>query len=90
MYKPEVESRMSIPGRVFELGLDIGVMGLHKYPRRLHWPNLKDPDDSWILDLALEARVDYIVTRDEGVSEDAPKSGFQILDPSTFVQLAGL
>ena len=90
MYKPDVESRISIPGRAFELGLDIGVMGLLKYPRRLHWPNLGDSADSWILDLALEARVDYIVTRDEGVSRDAPKSGFLVLDPPTLVRSAGL
>ena len=94
MYKPEVESRVRRPGRAFEMGLDIGVMGLLKRPRRLYWPNLRDPDDAWILDLALEAAFgpedSYIVSRDQGVLEDAPKSGFKALDPLAFLRAVGL
>lgn len=90
MGKPEVEARIGSPARAFKMGLDIGVMGFLGRPRRLHWPNLQDPNDSWVLDLALESGADYIITRDKGVLRDAPKSGFDVLTPPEFIRRANL
>lgn len=90
MGKPEVEAKIGSPSRAFKMGLDIGVMGLLERPRQLAWPNLQDPDDSWILDLALESGADFIITRDKGVLRDAPRSSFEALTPPQFVRRAEL
>lgn len=90
MGKPKVEAKIGSPARAFKMGLDIGVMGLLEHPRQLAWPNLQDPDDRWILDLALESGADFIITRDKGVLRDAPRSSFEVLTPPQFVRQAKL
>lgn len=78
--------------KALSLGLNMGTMGFLMHPRRLHWPNLADPKDGWILDLALQAAIEledreiYIVSRDTGVLRDAPRSGFVVLTPPLFVK----
>jgi putative PIN family toxin of toxin-antitoxin system len=66
---PEIEERLRKPVRAFEAALDIGYMGIMHHPRRLDWPSLRDPKDSWILDLAHIAGADYIVSYDSAVRD---------------------
>lgn len=94
MGKPDVESKITrkpkAAQRLVRTALNIGLMATLHHPRRIHWPNLMDADDSWLLDLALEARPDYIVTRGNGVLRDAPKSGFDAITPPEFVERENL
>lgn len=76
-----IEGSIGRPVRAFEVGLDIGAMGIMYHPRRLDWPSLNDPKDGWIFDLAYAAAVDYIVSYDEGVREAAALLGFETVLP---------
>ncbi len=76
--------------RAISAAVNLVMMGALHRPRSLHWPNLKDANDSWLLDLALESRPDYTVTRDKGVLRDAPKSGFDAITPPEFVERENL
>ncbi len=91
---PEVEAlvmtRSGGLARAFRAALNLAMMGTLYHPRQLDWPNLRDPNDAWILDLALESEANYIVTRDKGVLRDAPKSSFEVLTPSEFFRRVGL
>jgi predicted nucleic acid-binding protein len=40
-------------------------MGRHHHPQRHDWPSVPDPIDYWMLDLALAAEADFIVTWDQ-------------------------
>lgn len=94
MAKPEVSSMVrekpDAPARLFRTAMSIGLMGMLERPRQLDWPNLRDPNDAWILDLALASGADFIVTRDKGVLRDAPKSSFEALTPPEFIRRAEL
>lgn len=73
---PQVEALITTrPGglaRAFRAALNLAMMGTLYYPRGLDWPNLRDPNDAWLLDLALASEADHIVTRDKGMLRDAP------------------
>lgn len=45
---PEIEELTKSTVRAFEVGLDIGYMGIMHHPRRLDRPSLADPKDSSI------------------------------------------
>lgn len=66
---PEVEGRTRRTVRAFEVGLDIGFMGIMHHPRRHEWPSLSDPKDYWILDLAYASDADCIVSYDAAVKK---------------------
>lgn len=91
---PQVEALVhSRPGglaRAFRAALNLAMMGELHHPRALHWPNLQDAGDSWLLDLALESRADYIVTRDRGLLRDTPRSGFTTVEPPELLRLINL
>lgn len=86
----QVKDKASATAKALTLGLNVGVMGIFMRPRRLDWPQIADPKDGWILDLALQAATEYtdrevyIISRDRGVRRDAPKSGFSVLTPPQF------
>jgi putative PIN family toxin of toxin-antitoxin system len=50
-------------------------------------PILRDPDDEPILQLAIEARVRYIVSRNVRDFDGAEKFGIEIIQPATFLKL---
>jgi len=50
-------------------------------------PALSDPDDDFILELALEARVDYIVTFNLRDFARAQQFGINIIQPGRFLKL---
>lgn len=83
---PEIEERVGSPVRAFEAALDIGYMGIMYHPRRHDWPSLSDPKDSWILDLAHAAGVDYIVSYDGAVREAAEALGFECIPPEDLLR----
>ncbi len=68
----DVEARIASPARAIRIAPDVGLMGTLHHPRRYGWPSLVDPNDGWLLDLAWEARADYIVTRDGHLNADLP------------------
>ncbi len=87
-----IKDKANAPAQAMSLGLNVGVMGFFMRPKRLDWPNLTDPKDGWVLDLALQAAIDYedrniyIISRDRGVRRAAPKSGFPVLTPFQFLK----
>lgn len=84
---PEIEELTRSTVRAFEVGLDIGYMGIMHHPRRLDWPSLTDPKDSWIFDLAHAAGADYIVSYDEAVKEAAGELGFECILPEELLKV---
>lgn len=78
---PEIEELTKSTVRAFEIGLDVGYMGIMYHPRRHDWPSLNDPKDSWIFDLAHAASADYIVSHDGAVREAADALGFECVPP---------
>ena len=84
---PTVEHQIGRPVRAFEVALDLGTMGFMHHPRRYDWPSLRDPGDSWILDLAYEASVDYVVTGDDAVIEAAAELGFEVATPPELLRV---
>ncbi|MBA2693983.1 MAG: hypothetical protein H0U65_16070 [Rubrobacter sp.] len=94
MSYPDVEALVTTkPGglaRVISAAVNLVTIGTLHHLRSLHWPNLNDANDSWMLDLALEAEPACIVTRDDGVLRDAPKSGFDATAPPEFVKRENL
>ena len=61
--EPRVESRIGSAGRAFEVALDLAFMGRHHRPQRYDWPSVPDPNDYWMLDLALAAEADFMRRR---------------------------
>lgn len=78
---PEIEDLTKSTVRAFEIGLNVGYMGIMYHPRRHDWPSLSDPKDSWIFDLAHAANADYIVSHDGAVREAADALGFECVSP---------
>lgn len=83
---PDVETRIASHARTFRVALDIGVMGTKYRPRRYDWPSLVDPKDGWMLDLAWEARADYIITRDGHLRTELPFP-IEVLTPPQLLSL---
>lgn len=52
-------------------------------------PQLKDADDDFLLDLAVEARVDFIVTFNKRDFVGVDKFGLEVLTPKEFLQKTG-
>ena len=50
-------------------------------------PVLRDPDDEPILQLAIEARVPYVVTRNVRDFEGTGRFGIEIIQPADFLKL---
>lgn len=76
-----VEARMSSPARALRVGLSMGLMGELYRPAHLEWTAIPDRGDWWLLDLAFEANVDYIVTRNERHLGLARSYGFEVIQP---------
>ena len=53
-------------------------------------PYLRDPKDEFILDLAVKARCDYIVTFNEKDFAGAEKFGIEVCGPKAFLQTIGV
>jgi putative PIN family toxin of toxin-antitoxin system len=83
---PAITDKLPEPVRVFEVTLALGIMGQIYYPQMLDWPTLRDVKDWWLLDLAYEAAVDYIVTRDKKVLSAGKQLGFNVLTPTQFLE----
>ncbi|MGL4611957.1 MAG: hypothetical protein ACRCYY_20155 [Trueperaceae bacterium] len=63
----------------FKVTLGLSVIGKIFYPKQLDWPTLRDKKDWWIFDLAYEASVDFIVSRDKKVLSAGNTLGFKVL-----------
>lgn len=78
---PDVIPKIRGPVRAFEVALEIGLMGEMNHPRKVDWPSLRDPKDSWMLDLAWDAVADYIVTRDPHLLNFSPPFPVEVMEP---------
>lgn len=78
---PNVQPKISSPARALRVGLSMGLMGKLFHPTRLEWSAVTDRGDWWLLDLAFEADVDYIVTENERHLGPARSYGFEVLKP---------
>ncbi len=52
-------------------------------------PTLRDPDDEFVLELAVAARCDYIVTFNSRDFVGAERFGIRVVTPSEFLKLSG-
>ena len=52
-------------------------------------PTLRDPDDEFVLELAVAARCDYIVTFNTRDFVGAERFGIRVVTPSEFLKLSG-
>jgi len=52
-------------------------------------PLSNDPDDDFLLDLALEAQADYIITYNRKDLQPASKFGIKVITPKQFLQSIG-
>jgi predicted nucleic acid-binding protein len=50
-------------------------------------PSVRDPKDSWILDLAHIAGADYIVSYDSAVRDAAEVLGFEGVSPEDLLEI---
>jgi len=48
-------------------------------------PYLADPDDEFILELALASASDYIITHNRGDFRDAERFGLKVVTPAEFL-----
>lgn len=84
--EPRVESRIGSAGRAFEVALDLAFMGRHHRPQRYDWPSVPDPNDYWMLDLALAAEADFIVTWDQHLLDHEIPLPVAIATPDRFLE----
>jgi putative PIN family toxin of toxin-antitoxin system len=85
--RPEISRKMPEPARVFRAALSIGLMGALYHPPRFTWPSLMDEKDWWLLDLAYEAKANYIISRDKKVIKAGRKLGFVVETPPSFLKI---
>jgi putative PIN family toxin of toxin-antitoxin system len=52
-------------------------------------PSLSDPNDEFILDLAVSAQCDYIVTHNLRDFKDVEKFGIKVVTPGMFLKIIG-
>ncbi len=84
--EPRVEARIGSAGRAFEVALDLGFMGHHCRVRRHDWPSVPDPNDYWMLDLALASRADFIVTWDPHLLDHEIPLPIEVVTPARFLE----
>lgn len=65
---------------------DMESHGLVVYPVRQHQIVVEDPDDNAIIDCAVEANADVIVSGDRHLNELATVEGIPVLTPARFVE----
>jgi putative PIN family toxin of toxin-antitoxin system len=85
--RPEITQKLPEPARVFRAALSIGLMGALYHPTRFNWPSLVDEKDWWLLDLAYEAKANYIVSRDKQVIKAGRTLGFKVVTPPELIKI---
>ena len=65
------------------------LMGKHRQIHFLWRPNLKDPADDFVLELAVESECNYIVTHNVKDFKGAEKFQLDVLTPQKFLKLIG-
>jgi putative PIN family toxin of toxin-antitoxin system len=81
MRYPHIEQRIGSAGRAFAVALDLALMGTLFRTRRYDWPSIPDPDDGWMLDLALASEADYIIAWDPHLTGATVPFPVEVLEP---------
>jgi len=78
------------PDVVEALAQDLEAHSVMVYPKQRHQVVIDDPDDDAIIDWAVEANADHIVSGDAHLTTLGTIKGISILTPAQFVEIAGL
>jgi len=78
------------PDVVEALAQDLDAHSVIVYPKKHHQVVMDDPDDNAIIDCAVEANADYIVSGDAHLTTLGTIEGISILTPAQFIEIAGL
>jgi predicted nucleic acid-binding protein len=70
----------------FEAAMDLWSHGFMYHPFRLDWPRISDREDYWVLDLAWEAKVDYIISVDPHLTKAKLSMPIEVLEPSQLIR----
>lgn len=62
--RPSVERQIKSASRALVAAMDLWSHGTLYQPTKIDWPTVLDRKDHWLLDLAWEARADFIVSWD--------------------------
>ena len=65
------------------------ALGKHRQVHFLWRPSLKDPDDDFILELAVESKCKYIVTHNLRDFSGADKFGIEAITPQNLLRMIG-
>ncbi len=96
-YEGDWQAKISVP-LLLEYESDQEIDGFLDYlcavcvHRRIFYlwrPQLPDPDDDFLLELAVEAEADCIVTFNKRDFPNVSRFGIQVLTPKEFLQLTG-
>lgn len=82
----EEEERIVSPARAFRVASDLWTHGSLHLPARREWPSLPDPNDWWLLDLAFQAEVDYIVAWDPHLFQATPPLPVEVVEPPVLLR----
>lgn len=52
-------------------------------------PAVRDPDDDFLVDLAVESQTDFIITFNQRDLQEAEKFGIKVVSPKQFLQTVG-
>ncbi len=66
---------------------DVAARANHHTNFYLLRPYLTDPDDEFILELALASASDYIITHNRGNFRDAERFGLSVVTPAEFLRI---
>mgnify|MGYP006310416445 CR=1 FL=1 len=74
-----------IPGKIIDAAID-RTFTLALSPTKRHSIIANDPDDNAVIDCAVEATADYIVSGDAHLTELAQVKGIPVVTPAQFVE----
>lgn len=79
--RPSVESQIRSVARALVAAMDLWSHGTLFRPTKIDWPTVRDRKDHWLLDLAWEARADFIVSWDSHLTGPTMPFPVQVLKP---------
>jgi len=85
--RPSIELQIKSASRAFVAALDLWSHATLYHPTSIEWPTVTDRRDYWVLDLAWEARADYIVSLDAHLNKRTMPFPVGALEPEGLLAL---